>query len=126
MGNGGIAMSMTSLSLKSLKDLEDGKVDIAFNQYLDRCVKDCMDRPLEGKPREINMKVSIVPDTDKETRECDRVNVQVTISDTIPKRHTRAINMAVHRNGRIVFNKDSLDNVDQGTLLPDEVESEDD
>jgi hypothetical protein len=111
-------MSLQSLTLANLKDLDLGKIDEAFQRHLARAAIDCMDRPTESKPRVVTLQFEVVPvEVDGD---CDEVVVRIQTTSKVPTHKTRPYSLAPRRNGALVFNPDSPTNVAQGTFLPDD------
>lgn len=85
------------LTLATIKELDFGKIQAAFDAALSRCVADCEDRPKEQKPREVTMKFRMVPkidDTkDGTSIDCEGVLLACEIIDNVPKRRTRVYEM---------------------------------
>ena len=54
-------MALTEMTLEKLKELDFGRVSLAFQQHLARVVDDCMDRPGDGTAREVELRFLIKP-----------------------------------------------------------------
>lgn len=54
-------MPFVELTLKSIEDLDEGRVAKAFLHHLKRMVQDCMDRPKEKKSRNLQMELRLKP-----------------------------------------------------------------
>lgn len=105
------------LTLASIKDLDNGRLSEAFRQELGHVVKDCYDRPNDGTARKVALTFSVTPKGEGG----EAVEVELEIKSTVPPRRSRPFEMAVHpREGDLIFNSDSPDDIRQGTL--DEVE----
>jgi hypothetical protein len=104
-----------SFSLESLKNLDMGKASEAFQHHVRRAALDCLDRPLDGKPRKVVLEIAMVPDPEQDGA-CDKVKLQIRASSALPKHQTKVYSLGARVNGQLVFNEDALDNVDQGTL----------
>jgi len=107
------------LSLEELKNLDFGKVDEAFKLHIRRVAMDCLDRPVDAKPRKVVLEVGIVPVTNDDGT-ADRVRVQMHVSSTVPKHRTRVYDLALRKNAQLVFSADSPENFDQTTIFDDE------
>jgi hypothetical protein len=112
-------MALQTFTLDSLTEVEGGKVRLAFDRLVKRCADDCYDRPGDGAARTVTLKIEIKPVLAPEGG-CERVNVQVFAESGVPKLRSRVFDMGLTPSGRLLFNADSPDNVDQGTLLPDQ------
>lgn len=110
---------LTELTLKSLAELDGGKIGKAFAIHARKLTDDCIDRPGSKAPRKLTIDLIVTPVLDPNTGECDDVNVEAEIGSKVPKHRSRPINCQVrktHKGGQLVFNDFSLDNVDQRTL----------
>jgi hypothetical protein len=116
-------VAVETFTLDSLSDIEGGKVRLAFDRLLKRCADDCYDRPGDGAARTVTLKLEIKPVLSPEGG-CERVNVQVFAESGVPKLRSRVFDMGLTPSGRLLFNADSPDSVDQGTLLPDASEGD--
>lgn len=114
-------MSLQKFTLDSMTDLDGGKASEAFDLHVLRAAMDCLDRPGDTKPRKVKLEVSLVPVIEADGT-CDRVNVQIHASSAVPTHRTRAYSFGLRRGGQLVFDADSPDNVNQGTLLPEDEE----
>lgn len=103
------------LTLASLAEIDGGRLALAFEQALKRCVLDCEDRPGESKPRKLTLNLELTPTLDEDLV-CDNVKLQFHISDNVPKRRTKKYDMSLRKGGHLLFQPDSLDNVDQTTF----------
>lgn len=111
-------MSLDQFTLAKLEDLDGGKAFIAFQRHLTRAANDCLDRPNDGKPRTVTLKVALVPAPDPEG-DCTEVKAQIFAESAVPKHRTKVYSFGLRKNGILVFNNDALDNVSQTTLLPE-------
>ena len=114
-------MPMQQLSLGSLKSLDMGKADEAFQSHLARAADDCRDRPLEAKARKVVLEVALVPRPDP-SGDTTEVDVQIQLTSKIPSHRTKVYPMALFRNGAVGFNPDSPDNPNQATIFNDNEE----
>jgi len=111
-----LAGKLHQLTLKSLAEMDGGRIGAAFQSALKRAIGDCDDRPQVSKAREIILKVSIVPVAGPEDENCEQVAMQAQISDSVPKRQTRIYSAQVKHGGVAAFNDESLDDVNQLSL----------
>lgn len=112
-------MGVEQFTIESMRDLDGGKAAEAFNMHVRRAAMDCLDRPADPKPRKVKLEVSLSPVLDTDGS-CDRVDVQIHASSAVPTHRTRTYSFGLRRNGVLVFNPDSPDNVDQQTLMSDD------
>jgi hypothetical protein len=95
--------------------LDDGKTAIAVGKHLERAARDCYDRPTDFKPRVVILQIEVTPIENDD----QNVMVQCFASSKVPPHRSRTVEMRVHGNGQLLFNPDSLDNVDQETMFGD-------
>lgn len=107
--------TLEKFSLKSLSTIDGERIALAFEQALRRVVQDCEDRPGEKKERTVSLTLAVKPVLDSDGV-CDDCNIQVLVSDNVPKRKSKVYNMSVRKGGHLVFNNESLDNVEQSTM----------
>lgn len=103
------------LSLANLKDLDYGKLNVAFQQHLARAVCDCLDRCGDTRPRQISMTFSLEPVTDAEGS-CDEVSLECQVSSKVPSHRSKTFACRPNTKGHLTFDVDCHDDVDQGTL----------
>lgn len=111
-------MSLTALSLETLPQLDE-KIAEAFRRHLERAAHDCYDRPADGKPRKVTLEVGLVPVIESDLT-CKEVKLQAMVTSAVPKHKTKVLSVGLRPNAALVFNPDSLENVDQATFLDDE------
>lgn len=112
-------MAVVKLDLANLKIMDDGRIEAAFAQEMKHVVLDLMDRPGDERERSVTLKVKYKPICD-ESGELESVNVQMDIGSKMPSRKTRVYDMKARRSQTgpmLVFNEDSLDDVDQTTIF---------
>jgi len=116
-------MQQEKLTLENLPLLENGIVSTAFDAELKRLVKDCEDRPLDDKPREITLKVKLTPKVDTHGRSpcCDEVEVECEITGKVPVQRSKVYTMKPKHDGSIVFHPDLPEEPD-GLTIHDEIE----
>jgi hypothetical protein len=112
-------MSVQQFSLRSLEDLDGGKAFAAFQLHLKRAAIDCMDRPADGKPRAVQLKIAFVPVLESDGT-CNEVKAQVFATSTVPTHRTKVYSFGLRKNGVLVFNEDSLESIDQTTMFEDD------
>ncbi len=105
-------------NLENLHMLYHGEIEKAFLREVKRVTADCEDRPLEKKPRVVNLQFIFtpVPDMDGAQVNLDKVSTAIDISSTIPKHKTRVYEMKAKANGELAFHPDSPDDPDADML----------
>lgn len=97
-----IMSTLEKFSLKSLAAMDGERIGLAFEQALKRVVMDCEDRPGESKERTVSLTLAVKPRQDA-SGFCDDCNVQILVSDSVPKRKSKVYNMSVRKVGHLVF-----------------------
>jgi len=106
---------MMQLTLDNLKDLDDGRVMVAFAQELRRAVMDCMDRPGETQARTVALEFAVSPVVGEEGM-CEEARGDFKIKSKVPVRKTKSYSFAVNKRGDLAFSSNSPDNVNQTTI----------
>lgn len=117
-------MSKIKLTLTSLKQLEDGKVVLAFDRELARVVRDCVDRPGDATARKVTLTMIVTPDAYEGV--CEAVNSEFRVQSSVPVRRSRPYHMEVDARGAVLVNPASPEQVNQHTLDEVNHEQEDD
>jgi hypothetical protein len=107
--------TLEKFGLRSLSTIDGERIAIAFEQALRRVVQDCEDRPGEKKERTVTLMLAVKPRLDEDGL-CDDCDIQVAVTDAVPKRKSKVYNMALRKGGHLMFNDDSLDSVEQSTF----------
>jgi len=107
-------IELTQLSLSSLEQL-DGRIEALFQKHLAFLSSDCMNRPGDKTPRKLSLELSIVPQTDPATGECDDVFVSIEAKSKVPTYKTKEYPLRVSRGG-LLFNADIPDAIDQTSI----------
>lgn len=94
-------MAKFELSLENLKELGDGKVQVAFGLELKRALMDCLNRPNEKKARKVTLDVSVTPVA--QDGDCEGVNVAFDIKSTVPARKTQSYPLRITTQGQAWF-----------------------
>lgn len=89
------------LTLENLKELDSGKVQVAFAKELQRCLLDCINRPNDKKSRKTTLEVSVVPKALE--GQCEGVFVAFDVSSKIPPRKTDAYPLGITTAGQAFF-----------------------
>lgn len=109
-------MAVKQFDAEAMAALDDKTIAAALNVHIRRASADCVDRPGEKKARVVTLQFAIVPVLMPDGS-CDKVNTQFQIKSKIPDHRSRVYSMGLRRNGMLVVNEDSLDDVDQSTFL---------
>lgn len=108
-------MGFVNLTLESLKDLDAGRISVAFQQQLKRAVEDCMDRPGEKAARNVVMNVKIVPIIAADGS-CEETAAEFQITSKVPARKSKTYHFGIKKGGILYFSENSPDAIDQTTL----------
>lgn len=102
------------LTLESLSALDNGKIPAAFNEHMQRVLRDLEERTLDDRARKITLEVELAPEGD------DTVNVAFNIKSSMPDHKSKRYNMLMkHTGGQkmgLLFDPVSDDDVKQATL----------
>lgn len=104
-------MPKLELNLENLKDLGDGKIQVAFGLELQRALKDCLNRPNEKKARKVTLEVSATPIAQE--GECEGVNVAFDIKSTVPARRTQSYPLKITTAGQAWWMAESEEEAEQ-------------
>lgn len=107
--------TLEKFSLKSLSSMDGERIAIAFEQALKRVVQDCDDRPGEKKERTVTLTLAVKPRLDVDGL-CEDCDIQVAVTDSVPKRKSKVYNMSLRKGGHLLYNNESLDDVEQNTM----------
>lgn len=105
------------LTLDSLKDLDYGKVQVAFQRHIERAVADCMDRPGDTSTRKVMLTCLLAPSEDQ-SGVGDYVDLQCHVVSKLPAHKSRVFQGKPRLRGgnaQLMFDTDSPDDVEQGT-----------
>jgi hypothetical protein len=102
--------------VKNLQDLENGKVALAINKALQRCVEDVKDRPNEKKARKVLAQFELTPKLEKDSGVLEEVEVVIHVRERVPDRRSRIYPMVPASDGMLLFEPTSPDNPRQGGL----------
>lgn len=106
---------LVQLSLKSLNDLDNGRVSLAFMQELKRCVDDCMDRPGDKSARTITLELKLEP-VIGEGGECEGADGEFSIKSKVPQRRSKTYSFRTNKSGHLAYSSESPENVNQTTI----------
>lgn len=116
-------MQQEKFTLENLKDLGYGIVNEAFAKEMTLLAKDCEDRPLEEKSRNLTLVFKLTPkvDTSGNTAHCDGVHLEVEIAGKTPVRRTRIFDMKLKNDGSLFFHPDLPEDADGDALYDKDV-----
>jgi len=103
------------LTLGTLKDLDFGKAESAFQAELDKVVADVQDRPNDPTNRSVTLTVLVKPEQ-VEHGTAETCQVQLQIRSKVPHRQTREYSMKTSTAAELVFNSEAPENANQMTL----------
>ena len=106
---------VSEFSTLALATIDGGRVAAAINQELKKAALDCDDRPGELRPRKVVLELLMVPVVD-ERGLADHVKVAAKIKASHPDRRSRVFDMALRKGGKLAYDEESLENIDQQTL----------
>lgn len=84
-------MPQMRLTLESLKELDTGTINAAFEHHLRAAVNDCYQRPEDNKERKVTMTFNLTPDF--RNGGCESVIVDVDFVTKVPLMKTKAFRM---------------------------------
>lgn len=115
-------MALKEFNLGKLEELDGGRIAAALELEMKAAIADCRDRPTETKPRKVMLEVQLQPTVYDGTGDLEAINMAMQCKHTCPTRKSRTFNVGVRKNGSLVYNELSQDNVHQRTL--DEMEGD--
>lgn len=104
-------MPRVELTLENLKDLDSGKVQVAFGKELQRCLMDCLNRPNEKKPRKTTLELTVAPIA--ADGECEKVSIAFDVTSKIPARKTEAYSLGINTVGQAWFHAEEEEDAEQ-------------
>lgn len=116
---------LVSLSVATLPRLQDGKAAAMIDHELTAAIRDCLERPVDKRPRVVNVKVKMSPVSDGEGI-CDSIKFSVEANHATPAQVTREYDAIPDRHGKILFSPTSPDQARQRTLMDEEPAGADD
>ena len=108
-------MPFMPLTLETLKDLDMGRVSVAFQLELQRIVLDCIDRPGDKNPRKVTIEMKVTPIVD-DTGSCEGASGEFSVKSSVPQRKSKPYHFRANKKGALVFSEESPDNADQTTF----------
>lgn len=117
----------TQFSLENLRQLDFGKIGLAFQAEVERVVKDCLDRPGDEHARSVILRFNFAPVSAVQMGavDCDTIKVEGEITSAVPKRRTRIYEMTPTRGGQLKFNPDLPGEPSEATIFEDQEIEED-
>lgn len=111
---------LRKFSFRELAELDGNRVELAADQAIERCARDCMDRPGDNRPRKVILEMQMIPVLDDDG-DCESVKAQVQIKEAVPTRRSKVYSFGARQNGILTYHPDSLENHAQTTLeFPEE------
>lgn len=110
-------MALMKFNVASLNDIDGGRLRVAVEKMITRCVEDSKDRPALDKPRKVTLEMSFTPTCDDSTGEAETVWFAYQVKASIPALARDTLSLGIQKNGTLVFNEHSPDNVDQKTVF---------
>ena len=89
------------LNLENLKELDGGKVQVAFGLELKKCLMDCLNRPNEKKSRKVSLECYVTPIA--ADRDCEGVTVAFDVRSSVPARKTEGYKLGITTQGQAYF-----------------------
>lgn len=107
-------MAVEKFNLKSLAEIDDGRLRKAWEQALNRARLDCEDRPSVEKARTVTLTIELVP-VREPGGSLHSVDASFRVRDKLPEIQSPAYSLRAGRGG-LFYNELSLDDVNQMTL----------
>lgn len=104
-----------ALKLGNIQEIDNGRIEAAFNQALKTVVKDCLDRPGDVSARSVTMKLIVRP-VKAADGICEDLDVEFKIDPKIPARHSKTYRVQPHPTGTALINPASDKDPHQNTL----------
>lgn len=110
-------VQLQELSLDSIRAI-DPTVDAMFQKIMRDLARDCELRPYDSKERSCTLKFKLIPVLDEATGELDYIELETEGKPGVPVYRTRKSQLRSEQ-GRLVFNADLPDSIDQTSLFHD-------
>lgn len=107
------------VGLETLKELDAGRVSVAFSHELKRAVMDCLDRPGEGKERVVTLVCKLKPVLSDEG-DCDSVKGSFAIKAKVPERTSKTYDFGVTNKGHLYFQADTAEAASEDSQAQEE------
>lgn len=108
-------MALRQLGSRSFDEIDDGRMGAEIRRHLAMMALDCEARPHIATARKVTLEVTLTPVPDGTG--LDHVDCQVKCKSIAPHNRSTTFQAKVKHNGELIFNVDSLDNVDQTTVF---------
>lgn len=100
----GETSGLMKLDLVKLGQMDGGRLNICFQQELQRVVADIENRPVDKRPREIIIKITLTPDANDSDGLLDGVKAKTQMTNKIPTYKTKEYDFGV-RNGNLMYSE---------------------
>ena len=97
-------MELKQFNAAEMMNIDGGRLAVAIQQHVERCLADCHDRPSLEKMRKVKIVLGFTPVADEEG-DLDSVNVSFHFDEAMPARKSRSYNMRADGDGSIYFNE---------------------
>ena len=117
---------LREFGFSEIQHLDDGRIVLVLDQFLEAALHDCEDRPGEEGARVITLKALVKPKPDPGMGFTEKVDIEFEVDKKFPKMKSAAYEMGIRQKAgkpRAVYNQFSPDSVDQRTIF-DEKEEE--
>ncbi|MDE2472327.1 MAG: hypothetical protein KGL35_27245 [Bradyrhizobium sp.] len=101
-------LTNVGLGLETVKELDAGRVSVAFAHELRRVVLDCLDRPAEKKERTVTLTVRVKPEV-TDDGQCESAKARFQIASKVPQRESKAYDFGVTNKGHLFFQAEAED-----------------
>lgn len=91
-------MSIATLNLENLKELDDGLLAASVNANLGEIIRDLVDRPADDRARKLTIELTFKPGT--LGNDLDRVKLEHISKTTIPSREGRECVLTPRKMGK--------------------------
>lgn len=112
-------MPQMKFNLDTLKNLDFGTINAAFEHHLQRAVDDCFQRPEDDKPRTVALQFKLTPEMTKGS--CDSILVECEFLTKVPNMRTKPYRMTpIVNKGKgdgLLFHPDLPDSPDGTTVM---------
>ncbi|MEZ6097271.1 MAG: hypothetical protein R3C03_24110 [Pirellulaceae bacterium] len=112
-------MAVHELTFETImKNLDGGRVAMAFQQHVQRVVQDCENRPGDDKERKVTLEFKCYPIADDHGT-CEEVKGKFHVTSTVPKQRSKEYSFGVRKSQKglqLVFNDLSDGDIKQGTF----------
>lgn len=114
-------MGLKTLDFKSLKEIDDGSLEVAVNQVLRQIFLDCSDRPAVKKGRKLNLELEVIPVLNKSGQFANAL-VKFNVKSSLPGKGVDVVMKPSADGTGLQFNPSFSESPDQMSLLDDDDE----